>query len=227
VRGALPHRLLSPQHSWAQEVEKGARLPLLGGGQRPGCTTSADSTVLTWGKGKFTKTVQLHPTKNVAIMSITAGVKKYNTFISKIEDLEPNICCFAASGVPEPSVTEVTNDEQNGDDEESIESSATSVQDGNKERQGGEPPTQVNFQEQPNMKGVSIERGTGPWTTIVTNYIDCTFVLGTYPSRSFEQWLDAGTFLAGCSTACPSYVAPASMARQPESLGAPSGRTER
>jgi hypothetical protein len=44
----LPHRLLSPQH-WAQEVEKGARLPLLGG-KRPGCTTNADSTVLTWGK---------------------------------------------------------------------------------------------------------------------------------------------------------------------------------
>jgi hypothetical protein len=133
----LPHRLLSPQH-WAQEVKKGVRLPLLGG-QRPGCTTNADLTVLTWGKGKFTKTVQLHPTKNVAIMSTTAGVKKYNTFISKIEDLEPNICCFAATGAPEPSVTEVTNDEQNGDDEESINSSDTSGQDGNKERQGGEP----------------------------------------------------------------------------------------
>jgi hypothetical protein len=150
----LPHRLLSPQH-WAQEAEKGARLPLLGG-QRPGCTTSADSIVLTWGKGKFTKTVQLHPTKNVAVMSTTAGVKKYNAFISKIEDLEPNICCFAATGSPEPSVTEVTDDEQNGDDEESIASSDTVVQDGGKERKGGEPPTQVNFQDQPNLKEVSI-----------------------------------------------------------------------
>jgi hypothetical protein len=152
----LPHRLLSPQH-WAQEVEKGTRLPLLGG-QRPGCTTNAGSTVLTWGKGKFSKTVPLHPTKNVAIMSTAAGVKKYNAFIAKVEDLEPDICCFAATGAPEPSVTEVTYDEQKGDDEESIQSTDATVKDDIEEKEEGEPPTQVNFQDQPNMKGVSIER---------------------------------------------------------------------
>jgi hypothetical protein len=74
-------------------------------------------------------------------MSTAAGVKKYNAFISKIEDLEPDICCFAATGAPEPSVTEVTDDEQNGDDEESIESSDATVQDGIKEKKGDEPPT--------------------------------------------------------------------------------------
>jgi hypothetical protein len=67
--------------------------------------------VLTWGKGAFSKTVPLHPTKNVAIMSTAAGVKKYNAFIAKVEDLEPDICCFAATGAPEPSVTKVTDDE--------------------------------------------------------------------------------------------------------------------
>jgi hypothetical protein len=154
---ALPHRLLSPQH-WAQEVEKGVRLPLLGA-QRPGCTTNADSTVLTWGKGKFTKTVPLHPTKNVAIMSTKAGtIKKYNAFITKIEDFEPKICCFAATGAPEPSVAEVTDNEPDADDKKSTNSSTTPAQGEDEGRQESEPPTQVNFQNQPNMKGVLIER---------------------------------------------------------------------
>jgi hypothetical protein len=153
---ALPHRLLSPQH-WAQEVEKGIRLPLLGA-QQPGCTTNADSTVLTWGKGKLTKTVPLHPEKNVAIMSTKAGIKKYSTFVTKIEDLQPKIYCFAATGTPEPSVVEVTDDEPNADDEKSVNSSSTTAQDKDEERQEGEPPTQANFQDQPNMRGVSIKR---------------------------------------------------------------------
>jgi hypothetical protein len=45
----LPNRLFSPQH-WAQEIENKSRLPILGS-WRPHCTTNADSTTLTWGRG--------------------------------------------------------------------------------------------------------------------------------------------------------------------------------
>jgi hypothetical protein len=89
-------------------------------------------------------------------MSTKAGIKKYNAFVTKIEDLEPKICCFVATGSPEPSVAEVTDDEPNADDEKSVDSSSTAMQD--EERQESEPPTQVNFQDQPNMKEVSIEQ---------------------------------------------------------------------
>jgi hypothetical protein len=149
---ALPHRLLSPQH-WAQETEKGNRLPLLGT-QRPGCHTNVDSMVLTWGKGKFTKTIPLHPSKNVAIMSTKAGIKKYSAFVTKIEDLEPKICCFVATGSPEPSVAEVTDSES--DNGGSSDESTTTTQ--TEECQESDPSTQVNFQDQPNMRGISLER---------------------------------------------------------------------
>jgi hypothetical protein len=78
--------------------------------------------------------------------------------VTKIEDLEPKICCFVATGSPEPSVAEVTDDEPDADDEKSVNSSSATTQD--EERQGSEPPTQANFQDQPNMKGVSVERDT-------------------------------------------------------------------
>jgi hypothetical protein len=91
-------------------------------------------------------------------MSTKAGIKKYNAFITKIKDLEPKICCFVATGAPEPSLAEVTDDEPDADDEKSTNSSATSVQGEDEGRQESEPPTQVNFQNQPNMRGVSIKQ---------------------------------------------------------------------
>jgi hypothetical protein len=71
----IPNRLFSPQH-WAQEIENKSRLSILGS-WRPHCTTNADSTTLTWERGKFTKTVRLDRNKNVAIMSTKAGIKRY------------------------------------------------------------------------------------------------------------------------------------------------------
>jgi hypothetical protein len=149
---ALPHRLLSPQH-WAQETEKGIRISLLGA-LRPGCHTNADSMVLTWGKRKFVKMIPLHPSKNVVIMETKPGIKKYSAFVTKIEDLKLKICCFVATGSPEPSVAEVTDDESNN--KESVDSSSTVSKD--EEQQETEPPAPVNFQDQPKMRGVSMER---------------------------------------------------------------------
>jgi hypothetical protein len=134
-------------------MEKGHSIPLLGS-QRPGCHTNADSTILTWGRGKFVKTIPLHPSKNVAIMNTKAGIKKYSAFVIKIEDLEPKICCLVATGSPEPSVAEVTDDETE-DDVSSVESTTTTQTGKSKEN---DLPTQVNFQDQPNMRGVSLER---------------------------------------------------------------------
>jgi hypothetical protein len=111
-----------------------------------------------WGRGKFTKTVPLHPAKNVAIMSTKAGIQKYSAFITKIEYLEPKICCFVATGTPELSVAEVVDNRCDTKDEKSVSSSSTMSQDEDAERQDSEPPIQANFQDQPNMKGVSIER---------------------------------------------------------------------
>jgi hypothetical protein len=115
----------------------------LGTRGRKRCTTNADSTVLTWGNGKFTKIVPLHPEKNVAIMSTKAGIKKYNTFVAKVKDLEPKVCCFVATGTPKPSVAEVTDDEPDADDEKSVNSSSTTARDEAEERKGvGHRPKQ-------------------------------------------------------------------------------------
>jgi hypothetical protein len=115
----LPNRLFSPQH-WAQEIESMSQLPILGI-WRPHCTTNADTTVLTWGKGKFTKTVRLDRDKNVAIMSTKPGIKRYTSFVTAIQELEPVVPCFVATGAPyEPGAT-VT------DDGGSVDGSARSV----------------------------------------------------------------------------------------------------
>jgi hypothetical protein len=78
----VPHRLLSPQH-WAEETERTSRVPLLGRWQ-PKCGIHADSTVLIWGHGKFTKTVMLDPQKNVVIMTTKTGISKYAPFATTV-----------------------------------------------------------------------------------------------------------------------------------------------
>jgi hypothetical protein len=100
------------------------------------------------------KKIPLHPSMNVAIMDTKAGIRKCSAFVSKIEDLKPKICCFVATGSPEPSATEVTDDET--DDEGSSGESTTTAH----EEMGQESDllTQVNFQDQPSMRGVSLER---------------------------------------------------------------------
>jgi hypothetical protein len=73
---------------------------------------NAVTTTLTWGRGKFIKTVALDKHKNVAIMTTKPGVQKYATFATKVASLEPTVCCFVATGAPQPSVAEVTDDEK-------------------------------------------------------------------------------------------------------------------
>jgi hypothetical protein len=149
---ALPHRLFSPQH-WAQEIENKSRLPILGR-WRPHCTTNADTTVLTWGRGKFTKTVRLDRDKNVAIMSTKPGIKRYTSFAATVQELEPVVSCFVAKGAPyEPGAT-VTDDE--GSVNGSVGSASTSESSSSEGED--EQPEQADFQSRPNVQGVSIER---------------------------------------------------------------------
>jgi hypothetical protein len=129
-----PHRLLSPQH-WAQETEKGSRIPFLCG-EWPGCNTDAVTTTLTWGRGKFVRTAPLDKRKNVAIMMTKPGIQKYAAFAAKVVSLEPKICCFVATGPPQPSVTDAT------DDQESIES--TINHEGNSDESTGDDQTTSN-----------------------------------------------------------------------------------
>jgi hypothetical protein len=71
----LPHRIMSPQHG-AQEIERKSRLPVFDGWQ-PKCKTNVDLTKLSWGRGKFTKTVVLDKQKKVAVMTTKPGIKRY------------------------------------------------------------------------------------------------------------------------------------------------------
>jgi hypothetical protein len=107
---ALPRRLFSLQH-WAQGAEKVSRT-LYHRGERPTCTTNAVATILTRGRGKFVKTIQLDKRKNVAVMTTRPGIKKYNAFAAKVTSLEQTICCFVATGAPQPSKGTVNDDNE-------------------------------------------------------------------------------------------------------------------
>jgi hypothetical protein len=61
---------------------------------------------------QFTKTVPLNPHRNVVVMTTAAGHKKYTAFATKVESLEPNMCCFLATGAPQPEVHPITDDEE-------------------------------------------------------------------------------------------------------------------
>jgi hypothetical protein len=58
------------------------------------------------------KTVALDRHKNVAIMTTKPSIKKYAAFATKVTSLEPTVCCFVATGPTQPSVAEVTDDEE-------------------------------------------------------------------------------------------------------------------
>jgi hypothetical protein len=74
------------------------------------------ATTLTWGRGKFIKTVTLDKHKNVTSMTTEPGIKKYAAFAAKVTSLEPTVCCFVATGAPQPSAAEITDDDKSDDD---------------------------------------------------------------------------------------------------------------
>jgi hypothetical protein len=162
----LLHHLLLPQH-WAQETDKFSRTPLLGR-RCPCCNTNASKTTLTWGWGKFTKTVSLDPARNVVVMSTKAGIKKYTAFATKVEQLEPNIYCFATTGIPEPTPTTVTDTESTDDESTGTDTSSTGFEPevnseskiaATKELPNTEecPPEPIDFESHPESAGISIE----------------------------------------------------------------------
>jgi hypothetical protein len=146
----LPNSLFSPQH-WAQEIEKKSQSPILGS-WRPHCTTNADTTMLTWGRGKFTKTAGLDKDKNVAIMSTKPGIKRYISFATTIQGLEPVIACFVTTGAPYEPRPIVTNDEGSIDGSDGSVATNESLASKGEDEQ----PGQADFQAQPNVQGVSI-----------------------------------------------------------------------
>jgi hypothetical protein len=119
----------------------------------PHCTTNAATTTLTWGQGKFTKTARLDKDKNVAIMSTKPGIKMYTTFAATVQELEPQITCFVATGALYEQAPTVTNDEGSVDDHDgSVETNESLASEGEDEQL-----EQANFQAQPSVQGVSIE----------------------------------------------------------------------
>jgi hypothetical protein len=145
------------------------------------------ATTLTWGRGKFVKTVALDRFKNVAIMTTKPGIKKCTAFAAKVTSLEPNICCFVATGAPQPSVPDVTDDDDDASSESTVKpghesdsdesthdadvtsrttlsvtsgakirSTLGTTSDATSEMKKG--LKQINFQDQPNIPGLSVER---------------------------------------------------------------------
>jgi hypothetical protein len=119
---SLPHRILSPQH-WAQETERRSRVTMLSR-DRPSCCTDAATSTLSWGKGRFHKTVALDRDRDVAIMYTKSGTHRYTTFAATVEPLEPTISCFLATGAPTLTSAVVTDDEQSSDDDSTEEPSS-------------------------------------------------------------------------------------------------------
>jgi hypothetical protein len=45
-------------------------------------------------------------------MTTKPGIQKYAAFATKVTPLEPTVCCFVATGAPQPFVAEVTDDKK-------------------------------------------------------------------------------------------------------------------
>jgi hypothetical protein len=119
----LPTRLFSPQH-WCQAIESAQRLPIMGT-DRPTCVTDSTLATLRWGRGKFTKTIPLDTHRNVAVMSTLPGHRKFSAFATTIESLEPDVCCFVATGTPQLESHTVTDDEATIPDAVSLDDAST------------------------------------------------------------------------------------------------------
>jgi hypothetical protein len=79
---------------------------------RPSCSTNAKETVLSWGRGRFKKSVTLDKDKNVAVMMTKSGCRKFAAFAATVKSLEPEMYCLAASGAPEVETAATVTDEE-------------------------------------------------------------------------------------------------------------------
>jgi hypothetical protein len=92
--------------------------------------------------------------RNVAIMNTKPGIKRYSSFATTVQDLEPAVCCFIATGrAPSKSTPVVTGDD--GSNDESKRSSATV--ESSKTEGEDEQPEPVNFEAHPDVQGMSVE----------------------------------------------------------------------
>jgi hypothetical protein len=233
---ALPHRLLSPQH-WAQETEKGSRIPFLHG-ERPGCNICAVATILTWGRGKFVKTVMTKP-----------GIRRYTAFATKVVSLELKICCFVATCPPQPSVTDVADDQESvestinhepdsdkstGDDQttsnktlmtddDQTTSDATSVTStptsGMTSQDSKKGMRKINFQTESDIPGLSVEQDH-PLKVDQDELYRLHVRMGHQ-----KQWQDGETYQAGSNIARRPCAPHVNTGKQLEDLGAQRRRT--
>lgn len=92
-------RLLSPQH-WAQAIENNRKCK-----NPPSYTTTATEVTLTWGNGKFNKTIPLGRKDNVATMFSSPGFDKFQAFCAEadisIDDKENVLICNECTSILE------------------------------------------------------------------------------------------------------------------------------
>jgi hypothetical protein len=105
------------------------------------------------GKRRFTKTIRLDKDKNVVIMSTKPGIKRYTSFATTVQALEPVISCFVATGAPYEQGPTVTDDD--GSVDGSVGSTSTGESSWSKSED--EQTELADFQTRPNVQGVSIE----------------------------------------------------------------------
>ena len=84
-------RLLSPQH-WSQSIVAATKTTT-----PPTCLTTDKNVVLTWGDGKFKKTIPLGENDNVATMFSSPGYDRFHAFCAQADynhsdDANPIIC---------------------------------------------------------------------------------------------------------------------------------------
>lgn len=69
--------------------------------------------------------------KNIAIMTAKPGIKRYSSFTATVQDLEPSVFCFIATGAPGESTSVVTNEDGSGNDSEGSSATVESSEVGN------------------------------------------------------------------------------------------------
>jgi hypothetical protein len=90
--------------------------------------------------------------QNVAVMTTKPEGARYTAFATLVEVMEPNVCCFLATGAPRSKdPAEVTDDKGSVASEHYKDASDAESEPENRP---------VNFEDHPEAQGVSIERDT-------------------------------------------------------------------
>jgi hypothetical protein len=99
--------------------------------------------------------VLLDRDRNVTVMATKPSISKYTAFVASVESLEPTVCCFVATGVPQSTAVEVTDDE---DSDVELKSLTAMGDMGDASLQEDKLPNKVDLEGHTGAENVSVER---------------------------------------------------------------------